>query len=105
MSWEAELSREQCGTANTDVREERQFTSLPFVSLFVSLESLALSFSFSKLSNLQPLQTLAFSTLIFICLSYTSLATSSAVRGGINCGTGDRGLCRKWMWVYASEDG
>lgn len=41
MSWEAELSREQCGTANTDVREERQFTSLPFVSLS-SLSSLSL---------------------------------------------------------------
>lgn len=23
----------------------------------------------------------------------------------INCGAGDRGLCRKCMWVYASEDG
>lgn len=45
-----------------------------------------------------------FSSLICISLSYTFLAMFSAVRGGINCGTGDRGLCRKCMWVYASED-
>lgn len=40
-SWEAELRREQHGTANTDIREQRQFTSLTFVSLS-SLESLSL---------------------------------------------------------------
>lgn len=103
-SWEAELRREQRGTANTDIWVERQFTSLTFVSLS-SLESLSLSFFFSKLSNLHPSQTLAFFTLICISLSYTSLATSSALRGGINCSAGDRGLRRKCMWVYASEDG
>lgn len=72
---------------------------------FLSRESLSLSFFSCKLSNLHPLQTMAFSTLICNSLSYTSLATSSAMRGGINCGAGDRGLSRKCMWVYASADG
>lgn len=103
-SWEAELIWELNSVALQTLKYERRDGSRLYY-FPLSLESLPLSFFFSKLSNLHPLQTLAFSTLIFIGVSYTSLATSSAVRGGINCSAGDRGLCRKCMWVYASEDG